>query len=157
MATYSRPKPSFEAASLGKNPQELLLALEHLHSRISDLEAKTGGASYNLNTQTPRTIPPPSAGVQVSAQPGSGRFIVQITNPQHLAQNPGNKAGAPIQHLVEFSDTPSFNKVVQLPITTQTYIETSQFGIGANKYVRVSNSFDGKNFNSPIDAGLHSS
>src|SRR6185437_14514630 len=125
--------------------------------RVGDLEANTGGANINLQRPGRTMTPPPYAGLSVSA--GSGKFVLQITNPEFKTASGklGNTRQTPIYHHIDFSDTPQFNRgVVSLPATTQTYLEVGQFG-SATKYVRLQSSHDGKTKNSPQFSGPHKS
>lgn len=141
--SYTRPNPSFQAASHG-NKNELLRALIGLSNRVKQLETRSGGASIDLKTSSPVSTPPPAAQFHVSAQ--AGVFIVQITNPE-FKQNPENLPHTPISHKIEFSSTQDFAVPDKLPVGGQTYYEVTKYGTGARKWIRTSSSYDGKNFN----------
>lgn len=145
--SFTRPKPSLEAAARG-NVQDRLALDRHFDERIADLEKKSGGNSFNLTTAKPVATPPQPAQIQVQTVPG--RFIVQLDTPT-------NKANAPLQHIIETSDSPSFSKVDTIAVGAgQKYIEISKYGAGVSKYIRVRTSADGTTFSAPRSAGLHS-
>lgn len=127
------------------NKNALRRSLNHLDSRLAQVETRVGGGSINLATSSPTSTPPPAAAAQLTAS--GGKFILQITNPQFKKVKPGNLPHVPIQHRIEFSSTPDFGVSDQLPIGGQTYYEVSKYGAGQRKWVRLSSSFDGHNFN----------
>lgn len=146
---FTYPAIHSSAAAHG-NKSELRRALHTLDARVGQLEIRNGGATINLKTSSPIQTPPPQA--EVAASASNGVFRLQITNPQFKAANKGNTPNTPIVHKVEFSSTADFSSPTQLPPTNQTYLEVSQFG-SARKWVKVSSSFDGKNYNNPIITG----
>lgn len=146
---FTYPAIHSTAAAHG-NKAELRRALHLLDARVGQLEIRSGGNTIDLKTNSPIASPPPSA--QVAASAGSGVFRVQITNPQFKTANKGNLPNTPILHKIEFSSSQDFSSPTALPITGQTYVEVSQFG-SARKWVRVSSSYDGKNFNQPSISG----
>lgn len=152
-SNYTRPGPHTQAAANG-NKNELRRSLLTLGARIGQLETRAGGSSINLKSSSPVSTPPPQAGVVASA--GSGVFRIQITNPQFKVQNKGNLPNTPIVHRIRFSPTADFASPTELPITNQTIVETSQFG-SSRKWIEVSNSYDGINFNPPVRSGPHQS
>jgi hypothetical protein len=144
-SSYTRPNPSFQAASRG-NKNELLRALIGLSTRTSQLETRVGGGSINLKTNSPVSTPPSAAQFAVSSQPGT--FFIQITNPE-FKLNPGNLPQTPVKHKIEFSSTQNFAVSDELPVGVQTYYEVTKYGAGVRKWIRTSSSYDGKTFNSP--------
>lgn len=150
---YTRPPVNFQAAA-GGNKQELQRALETLTQRVGSLETRSGGGSISLSSSQPISTPPSAAKVAVNAS--NGVFRVQITNPQYLLGNKTNTPNTPVLHRIEFSSTADFAQSEALPVSSQTYVENSQYGV-SRKFIRVSSSFDGHTFGKPVISGPHSS
>jgi hypothetical protein len=144
--TYTRPAIHSRSAAHG-NRNELFRSLRTLNERMGDLEQRTGTGSISLKTSSPVSTPPQAAATTLSTSPGV--FRIQIKNPEFLIRKQSNQPHTPIQHKIEFSSTPHFAKSDVLPIGSQTYYEVSRYGAGQRKYVRISSSFDGHNFNQP--------
>lgn len=153
-SNYTPPNPNYQAAAHG-NANELLRGLKVLSNRVGQLETRNGGGSISLDTSSPVSTPPPLAAVAAAAS--NGAFRIQITNPQFRLSGKGNRSNTPVLHKIEFSSTQDFSNSEQLPITAQTYVEVSKFP-ASRKWVRVSSSFDGHNFNQhqvmgPLNSG----
>lgn len=149
--TFTRPKTHSRSAAHG-NKWELQRTLETLDQRTSDLENRNGGNTISLVKSSPISTPPSQANVNVMAVPGSGRFVLRITNPQFKVRNRSNSPNTPIYHHIEFADNPGFKNSTSLPIGVQTYYEVGQFG-STKMHVRVKSSFDQQNFNLPVTKG----
>src|SRR5438105_3192257 len=103
-------EPEYQGASRG-NPQQLLQSLLHLRQRIRNLETASGGANINLHSPARNAEPPPFAGLKVTGESGSGKLVVQLTNPQYQVKA-RNTPATPVYHHLEISDTAHFSNPI---------------------------------------------
>jgi hypothetical protein len=143
---YKTPEPSVTAFS-DANQQNVV---RRVYERLNAVEQATNLQSFSSGRKAPA---PPQATLNVTTNPKvSGHAYIRITNPQFLGSN-RNLIGAPLQHWVQASPSQQFNSnVTDFPVTSQTYIDTSELGSGTY-YFQLRSTFDGKTFNDPVTSG----
>jgi len=117
---YTRPKPSFEGASVGQDQLQRLAMDKNFDARIKAVETKSSTGTFSSDNQAPVTKPPSQAQFAVSSG-GSRLLNVAVTNPE-LINRRLNPSGTPVLHQIEFSPTPDFTRgVTKLPPSAQTH------------------------------------
>lgn len=149
---YTRPKPSFEGASVGRDPLQRLAMDKNFDQRIRAVETKSGTGTFSSDQQAPVTKPPSQASFVVTSG-GSRLLNISVTNPEFL--NPKlNPSRTPVLHQLEYSPTPNFSRnVAKIPVSSQVHytIPTA----GQSLYVRLTSSYDAQNFNLARVSGPH--